>query len=133
MVRFGDRLRSLREEKELSQEELGKVLSAAKSTISQYELGKRNPDPDTLIKLADYFYVSIDYLLGRTDHRELLKDPNYNRNINKTEINLDDLQIAAHDESGKTSPASPGLKKLIKEVLLEIETEIEAENKAGDK
>ncbi|QNB46848.1 helix-turn-helix domain-containing protein [Thermanaerosceptrum fracticalcis] len=69
MVAFGERIRELREEKGLSQEELGKILKVAKSTISQYELGKRNPDPETLDNLANILDCSVDYLLGRTDER----------------------------------------------------------------
>jgi transcriptional regulator with XRE-family HTH domain len=69
MVAFGERIRELREEKGLSQEELGKILKVAKSTISQYELGKRNPDPETLDNLANILDCSVDYLLGRTDDR----------------------------------------------------------------
>jgi len=126
---FGDRLRFLREEKDISQEELGNIINAAKSTISQYELNKRNPDPDTLIKIADFFNASVDWLLGRTTQRELLTESRQNTNITISEINLEDLQVAAHDESGKTTPASDGLKKLIKDVLLEIDAEKRDETK----
>ena len=129
MASFGDRLRFLREEKDISQEELGNIINAAKSTISQYELNKRNPDPDTLIKIADFFNASVDWLLGRTTQRELLTESRQNTNITISEINLEDLQVAAHDESGKTTPASDGLKKLIKDVLLEIDAEKRDETK----
>lgn len=65
---FGKKLRELREHKGLSQEELGKVLNKTKNNISQYETGKREPDLDTLNKIADFFNVSVDYLLGRTEN-----------------------------------------------------------------
>lgn len=124
MAIFGDRLRFLREEKDLSQEELGKIINSAKSTISQYELGKRNPDPATLLQFADFFNVSTDYLLGRTDRRELLSKTEQNTKIKMDEeIDLDSLQIAAHDESGKPVPASEGLKNLIREVIKEVRKE----------
>lgn len=73
---FGDRLKSLRREKELTQAELAKIFSLGESTISFYESNKRTPDYELLNKLADYFNVSIDYLLGRTDNKQLyeLKD-----------------------------------------------------------
>ncbi|APC08571.1 helix-turn-helix domain-containing protein [Neomoorella thermoacetica] len=67
MKTLGERLRKLREEKGLTQIELAKKLSLANSTISQYEANKRTPDPPTLQRLADFFGVSIDYLLGRTN------------------------------------------------------------------
>lgn len=64
---FGERLRALRERRELTQSELGKVLRVSKQTISNYENGVSAPDQETLGRLADYFGVSTDYLLGRTD------------------------------------------------------------------
>ena len=45
--------------------EVGIAIGVGESTISQYETGKRQPDQQTLLKLADYFDVSVDYLLGR--------------------------------------------------------------------
>lgn len=71
-MEFKDRLKDLRNEKGVSQEELGKVLGYEHATISQYESGKRKPDFDTLHKIADYFNVTTDYLLGRTNKRYLL-------------------------------------------------------------
>lgn len=58
-------LKSLRKGKRVSQEQLGNNLGFGKNTISQYETGIREPNLDTLIKLADYFNVSVDYLIGR--------------------------------------------------------------------
>lgn len=59
-----DKLKQLREERNISQSQLGEIIGAARSTICQYEAGKREPDLETLIKLADYFQVSVDYLIG---------------------------------------------------------------------
>lgn len=61
------RIRELRKEKKLSMKELGDTIGVAESTISLYERGLREPDFNTLSILADYFHVTIDYLLGRTD------------------------------------------------------------------
>ncbi len=69
MNSFGEILRFERERKGLSQEELGQLINAVKSTISQYELGKRKPDIDTLQQFADIFNCHVDYLLGRTDKK----------------------------------------------------------------
>lgn len=66
---FANRLRELRKEKKLSQTELGKILNLAQRTISSYENGERFPDAFTLNTIADYFGVSIDYLLCRTTLR----------------------------------------------------------------
>lgn len=62
-----NRIAQLRKQHGLSQVDLAKELSIAQNTLSQYELGKRQIDNELLYKLADYFGVSIDYLLGRDD------------------------------------------------------------------
>lgn len=63
---FGKRLKQLREERNLRQEDLGKIVNVEKSTVSQWESGKRTPDVGTILALADYFGVSTDFLLGKT-------------------------------------------------------------------
>jgi transcriptional regulator with XRE-family HTH domain len=65
------RIRDLRKERGLTQAELAKVLKVSARTIGFYETGERDPDTDTLKKLADFFCVSIDYLLSRLDVRDL--------------------------------------------------------------
>lgn len=59
------RLPELRRNKKITQEVIAKHLSIPRSTYSNYESGKREPDYETLIKLADFFGVTTDYLLGR--------------------------------------------------------------------
>ena len=61
------RLKELRREKNISQIKLAIDLCMNQNSISRYENGERQADYQTLIKFADYFDVSIDYLLGRTD------------------------------------------------------------------
>ena len=63
------RLKELREEKRLSQLRLAIALDLTQNTISRYENMEREADYQTLIKIADYFNISIDYLLGRTDEK----------------------------------------------------------------
>ena len=62
------RLRELRQKHHISQLKLAMDLSTNQNTISRYETGDREADYKTLIKIADYFNVSIDYLLERTDN-----------------------------------------------------------------
>jgi len=69
---FSDRLKELRKEKNLTQEDLAKILEISRSTIAGYETERKEPDYETLKKIADFFNVSIDYLLGRTDVRSPL-------------------------------------------------------------
>lgn len=85
---FGRRLKELRLEKEINQSELGEIIGISPSTVGMYERDKRFPDKDILGKIADFFEVSTDYLLGRTDER----------NLNKERPKLDDgiKTIAAH-------------------------------------
>lgn len=68
---FGERLRALRLEKKLTLRELAKELDISFSALGKYERNEHQPDFDTLEKLADYFDVSIDYLLGRTEKQNL--------------------------------------------------------------
>lgn len=62
------RLKELREKRKISQVKLAMDLSMNQNSISRYENGTREADYKTLIQFADYFDVSIDYLLGRTDN-----------------------------------------------------------------
>lgn len=63
---FKDRLKELREDRGLTQDEMADILKVSRSQMSNYETGKYEPSIDTLIFLADFFNVSLDYLLGRT-------------------------------------------------------------------
>lgn len=65
-----ERIRALREDSDLPQKELAAALSVAQTTYSDYELGKLNIPAPILIRLADYYGTSVDYLLGRTDVRQ---------------------------------------------------------------
>jgi len=65
-----NRMRQLREEKHLSQVALAMIFKTTQASISKYELEKSFPDLDMIIKMADYFQVSIDYLLGRSPFRQ---------------------------------------------------------------
>ena len=65
MPAFGSVLQQLRKERHLTQEQLAQTLGLAKSSISMYENGKREPDFATMEQLADYFGVDMDTLYGR--------------------------------------------------------------------
>lgn len=65
------RLKELRQNRKISQLKLAMDLEMNQNSISRYENGTREADYATLIKLADYFNVSIDYLLERTDNPEM--------------------------------------------------------------
>ena len=67
MPSFPDRLKELRKQNKLSQRALGEIIGLSERGIQNYELGANKPTSDVLSKMADYFDVSVDYLLGRTD------------------------------------------------------------------
>jgi len=79
-----ERLKELREFKRLNQHGLALKLNVSQSTISYYETGERKPDLDFLIQLADYFDVSIDYLVGRS----CIKKANLHDENNASDINF---------------------------------------------
>ena len=70
MTSCGPRISELRESNHLTQEELARNLGITRASLSHYETSRREPDYETLTKIADYFKVSLDFLMGRTD------DPN---------------------------------------------------------
>lgn len=76
------RLKILREESKLSQLDLANKLNMSQQAVSAYEKETREPDIETINKLADFFGVSIDYLLGKSDIRSPQK------------IKLDEMEIA---------------------------------------
>ena len=65
-----ERIRSLREDKDITQREMAKMLNCSQQVYSNYELGQRDIPTDILIRLANFHHVSVDYLLGLTDQKE---------------------------------------------------------------
>lgn len=64
---FPERLAKIRSDFKMTQQELADKVGVSRGTIGMYEIGQRDPDTDTLIKIAQVFNVTTDYLLGRTD------------------------------------------------------------------
>ena len=69
-----NRIRNLREDRDLRQIDVAKATGIDQKTLSNYEKGKTNPDSYALIKLADFFDVTIDYLVGRSDNNFLTRN-----------------------------------------------------------
>lgn len=67
------RIRDLREDKDITQTEMGKILSCSQRVYSNYERGDIDIPTATLIELADFHGVSVDYLLGRTENPDTAK------------------------------------------------------------
>lgn len=69
-VQFGNNLKKLRLEKKLSQKDLGSIFNLAESTIGMYERNERRPDYELLISFADFFHVSVDFLIRQHVHTD---------------------------------------------------------------
>lgn len=63
-----NRIRSLREDRDLRQLDVANAVGIDQRSLSNYETGKTNPDSETVVKLARFFGVTCDYLLGASDH-----------------------------------------------------------------
>lgn len=67
------RIRELREDHDLTQVQMGKILSCSQRAYSNYERGELDIPTEILIKLADFYEVSVDYLLNRTEQMQMTK------------------------------------------------------------
>lgn len=96
MVNLADRLRILRQEKRLTQDQLGKMFGVGKSTISMYENENSTPDDELKKKLAEFFEVSLDYLMGSSDIKE-----SADKILNKKEVIIDEYDDCLPSEAKK--------------------------------
>ena len=65
------RIRDLREDADLTQKEVGTAINVPQRTYAYYESGQRMIPPEVLCKLADFYQVSVDYILGRTNRKNI--------------------------------------------------------------
>jgi len=98
---FKNRIKLLRKEYDLTQKQLANILKITDVALSNYELGKRMPDTEMVQKIADYFNVSVDYLLARTDIRNPYGD--------------EETTIAAHRTTTLDEDLPPEAQKAIEE------------------
>lgn len=73
LVKIYKRIRDLREDADLTQKQVGEAINVPQRTYAYYETGERMVPPNVLCALADFYGVSVDYILGRTDRREVSK------------------------------------------------------------
>ena len=114
---FKDRLRKLREEKDITQRELGAILGIGSTAVNGYETGDSTPNFDRLIKLANYFNVSIDYLCGRTSIKSVAQEDNIFDIASKLQNIMDCLQIDNAVVSYRRKLLTPAEKELVKSLL----------------
>jgi transcriptional regulator with XRE-family HTH domain len=95
---LGERLKKLRSRKGMSQEELSKNLGLTRGTYAHYEINKRQPDYDTLKKIADFFNVTIDFLITGNEKSES-PDEMWQEFLNpRTQIFFKDLKDAPEEK-----------------------------------
>lgn len=114
---FGDRLKELRQQRQLTQNEFASILGIGRTTLSHYELNNREPDFEILEKIANYFDVSIDYLVGRSNLK------NYDEHVFHS-----DFQYL----SKKLESSNPEIRKIVVDIIdkvfLSIHTPLYREN-----
>jgi transcriptional regulator with XRE-family HTH domain len=106
MSNFSERLKALRQETKLSQEQLSASLNIPRTTISSWELGSRQADTSSINALCDFFHVSSDYLLGRIDVRNPLES------------------YALNNELTNLCNSLPGIESFIKKFIVRKELQL---------
>ncbi|EGL19519.1 MULTISPECIES: helix-turn-helix transcriptional regulator [Paenibacillus] len=91
MNKHGDRIAQLREKHALTQEELANKLGISRAALSHYETSRREPDFETMNKIATFFKVSADYLLGRTTNPHAVLDEDVRDFVNSLELSDDKI------------------------------------------
>lgn len=108
---IGERLKKLRQERGILQRQLAEILKITQQTISLYESNKREPDAETLSKIADFFGVTIDYLLGRTDNPNPTEDSTIDDEIMAIMRDLGpDITLQFYDLKGMSDEEKENLK-----------------------
>lgn len=118
MATFGERLAELRKEKQLSQADFAGLFKLGQSTIGMYETNKREPDSTTLKKFADFFRVTIDYLLGREyTFADYVKELRNKKGLSTRQLAIE-LDVSESTilelEKGKIRPGVDTIRKIAK-------------------
>ncbi|MBP1993987.1 helix-turn-helix domain-containing protein [Paenibacillus eucommiae] len=91
MIRYGDRIALLREKHALTQEELANKLGISRAALSHYETSRREPDYETMNKIASFFKVSTDYLLNRSNNPEAVLDEDVRDFVDSLELSDENI------------------------------------------
>lgn len=92
------RLRELRDKNGYKQNHVADKLGIRSNTLSGYENGKRSPDPDMLVKLAELYNVTTDYLTGRSDQPHLTKEDSFEEFISDPNLRRWHKELSKSDE-----------------------------------
>lgn len=123
-------LKLLRKQHKLSQKEIGNIFHASQNTVSQWENGTRKPSYDVIQTIADYFNVSIDYLLGREE--EQLPELN-NKDQKEIQKILDDTKEQLLSQDGLMFDGVPATEEDVQKIIMAMQMGMEMikkENKA---
>lgn len=116
MGTLATRLKQLRLERGITLEQVAKDLNTTKVTISRYENSVREPKSDTLRQLANYFDVSIDYLLGESDERKHITDDE-----REVQVILEETRKKLENNEGLMFDGEPMSKEAIESLLQAME------------
>ncbi len=105
-MNYKNRIAALRKNRNLTQDDMSTTLGISRAALSHYEKGRREPDYDTLITIADFFKVSLDYIMGRTDDPLASLDPDTRAFTDRLELADDQLmqQFALTIDGKKLTP-----------------------------
>ena len=116
---FGERFTELRKKEGYSQADMAQKLDVSMGAVAMWETNKRVPKHDTLLKIADYFNVSVDYLLGRADTQKMVYErlQSAREEARKTQTEVANIlgitrQAYNHYETGKREPSLDTISKL---------------------
>ncbi|MFC5530634.1 helix-turn-helix domain-containing protein [Cohnella yongneupensis] len=106
-MNIGNRIAFLRDQRGLTQEELATSLGISRAALSHYEKNRREPDTETLSKVADLFQVSLDYLAGRTTQPTTTLDTDVRQFADELELSNNEMldKFALTIDGRKLSPA----------------------------
>lgn len=129
---IGEKIANLRKKRGMSQSQLAKELNIGTSTLGMYETGKRSPNPEMLNKLADYFHVSVDYLLGREIKAEAYYELS---NKEKNDIALQAEKLMEGIESGENLNfyGEPATEEQKERLLIAVQTAMEMNKRKAKK
>ncbi|MNI34771.1 HTH-type transcriptional regulator Xre [compost metagenome] len=91
MTKYGERIALLREKQSLTQEDLANKLGISRAALSHYETSRREPDYETMSKIASFFNVSMDYLLSRSNNPEVVLDQEVRDFVDSLELSDENI------------------------------------------
>lgn len=112
-MNLGCRIKQLRLEKNISQKDLAEHFNIARSTLSQYESNQRTPSDEMKLKISEYFNVSIDFLLGKTNTKNYEKNNPIDKIKGTAKINKLQTLASYYDDNEFTNDDLQDIKKFI--------------------